>query len=203
MARPQAVIFDLGKVLVDFDYMIAARKIATRSNTTPEAINQLINQSPLLLRYERGEMTDAEFFDSVRSTTGFEGDLKEFAPMFGDIFSEIQPMIDLHAALRRQSIQTFIFSNTNNLAASHIRNTFPFFSQFDGYIYSYEQKVMKPEARMYEVVEKQTGCRGNQLLYVDDRAENIDGGASRGWQVVLHENPARTIEAFRKTGLAV
>ena len=55
-------------------------------------------------------------------------------------------MIQLHAALRQQGIPTYIFSNTNELAVSHIRRTFPFFANFDGYILSYEHGAMKPDA---------------------------------------------------------
>lgn len=203
MMPPQAAIFDLGKVLVDFDYSIAARKLAAHSKADADAINKLINQSPLLLRYERAEIGTQEFFEAVRSATGFQGTLEKFAPIFGDIFFPIPEMIKLHANLRRQKIPTYIFSNTNDLAASFIRSKFPFFSEFDGYIYSYKYGAMKPEAKMYEMVEQETGCRGQQLIYVDDRAENIAGAATRGWQVVLHETPAKSIEAFRKAGLPV
>jgi FMN phosphatase YigB (HAD superfamily) len=201
MTPSQAVIFDLGKVLLDFDYMIAARKLAARSNVSAEAINQLINQSSLLVRYERAKMNTAEFFEAFRSATGFQGDLEEFAPLFGDIFSPIQPMIELQSALRKQSVPTYIFSNTNELAVTHITRTYPFFSQFDGYIYSYKHGWMKPDAKIYEIVERETGRRGEQLIYVDDRAENIAGAAARDWQVVLHETPEKTIEAFKKAGL--
>lgn len=203
MTAPQAAIFDLGKVLVDFDYSIAARKLASRSKASVENINQLINQSPLLLRYERAEMNTAEFFEAVRSAIGFQGDLEEFAPIFGDIFWPIQPMIELHAALRKQAIPTYIFSNTNDMAVRHIRQAFPFFNLFDGYIYSYQHGAMKPEAKMYEMVERETGRRREQLIYIDDRAENIACAVARGWQVVLHETPAKSIEAFRKAGLPV
>ena len=49
---------------------------------------------------------------------------------------------------------------------------------------------MKPDAAIYEVVEKMTGrIRRQDILYLDDRAENIDGGLKRGWQAHLHREP--------------
>jgi HAD superfamily hydrolase (TIGR01509 family) len=62
---------------------------------------------------------------------------------------------------------------------------------------------MKPDARIYEVVERQTGQRGAAILYLDDRAENVAGGAARGWQALLHERPERTLTALRNLGLPV
>ena len=62
---------------------------------------------------------------------------------------------------------------------------------------------MKPTAKIYEVVEKQTGQKGKAILYLDDRAENIEAGLARGWQALLHETPEKTIPALRKLGLPV
>jgi phosphoglycolate phosphatase-like HAD superfamily hydrolase len=52
-----AVVFDLGKVLVDFDYSIAARKIAARSARPPENLHGSLGSSPLLVEYESGWLT--------------------------------------------------------------------------------------------------------------------------------------------------
>src|SRR5579884_944832 len=201
MTAPEIVVFDLGKVLVDFDYMRAARAIAAHGTVSPEAINQLINQSPLLTRYELGKMSDKEFFNEVPLATGFQGDFEEFAPLFGDIFSAMPPMIELHAQLQKSGIPTYVFSNTNGLAVAHIRRTFPFFSLFDDYIFSFEHGVMKPDAGLYEVVERKSKRRGEQILYIDDRPENVAAGAARGWRVILQESPEKTIEEIGKMGL--
>ena len=201
MTVPRAVVFDLGKVLVDFDYSIAARKIAARGKLSAAEIKHLIDHSALLVRYETGRLTREQFYDEVRAATGFEGSLEEFGGFFGDIFFPIEPMVRLHAALRAQGMPTYIFSNTNDLAVSHIRRNFPFFSNFDGYILSYEHGAMKPDARLYEVVERQSERREAELLYLDDRPENVAAGAARGWQVILQESPEKTREAMQRLGL--
>src|ERR1022692_4502729 len=129
-------IFDLGKVLVDFDYTIAARKIAARSSKAPKDLQAFLGSSPLLVEYESGRLTRETFYHAIRNAIGFRGDLAEFGGFFADIFTEIQPMTALHAELRRRGFKTFIFSNTNDLATEHIRRNFPFFEDFDGYILS-------------------------------------------------------------------
>ncbi|NBR86778.1 MAG: HAD family phosphatase [Verrucomicrobia bacterium] len=198
---PTAVIFDLGKVLLDFDYGIVARRLAAHSGRDAEQIRGLLDQSPLLHRFESGRMTNDEFFREVSALTGYTGVFEEFADIFGDIFAPIAPMIDLHAQLRARGVPTFIFSNTNDLAIRHIRANFPFFANFTGYIYSHEARAMKPDARIYEVIEQRTQRTGAALLYVDDRKENVDAGAARGWRVVHHETPEQTIAAVRAAGL--
>ena len=201
MTKPNAVIFDLGKVLVDFDYSIAGRRIAARGRVSVEAVQELIDHSPLLFRFETGQVSKEQFFAEVQAATGFRGTVEEFGEFFADIFTAIEPMVKLNAELRQRGVPTYIFSNTNELAISHIRGRFPFFSQFNDYILSYEHGAMKPEGRLYEVVERQTGLRGTDLLYFDDRAENVAAGAARGWRAFVHHTPEQTREIIARSGL--
>src|SRR5262245_61996432 len=138
------VVFDLGKVLVDFDYSIAARRIAAQATIEPGRVQALIDQSPLLLRYESGQIGRAQFFEEICRATGFSGTGETFAAHFADVFSPIEPMIALQADLRRAGVPTFIFSNTNDIAVDHIRRHFPFFRDFDAYVLSYEHGAVKP-----------------------------------------------------------
>jgi FMN phosphatase YigB (HAD superfamily) len=201
MPIPKVIVFDLGKVLVDFDYGIAARRIASRAKLDAEAIKRFIDHSPLLFRYETGLITKRQFFDEVCAMTGFAGGLEEFSAFFSDIFVPDNSMVSLHKQVSTAGIPTYIFSNTNELAVDHIRRQFPFFSNFDGYILSFEHGAMKPDAKLYEVVEKKTGQREADILYLDDRPENIAAGAARGWQVILQESPEKSRHAMETLGL--
>ena len=198
MPTPPIVVFDLGKVLVDFDYSIAARRIAARSSMPIEEINGYIGNSDITVKYELGLVTRREFFERARQVIGFGGTFEEFGEFFADIFTEIPPMIALHTELRRRGVPTYIFSNTNDLAVEHIRRNFPFFKNFDGYIYSYEIGAMKPDARIYEALERLAGRRGAEIVYLDDRPENVAGGAARGWRAILHETPKKSRAAVEK-----
>jgi len=55
---------------------------------------------------------------------------------------------------------------------------------------------MKPEAKIYEVLEKLAGRHGTDIVYLDDRPENVAGGAARGWRTILHETPEKTRAAL-------
>jgi len=198
---PRVVIFDLGKVLVDFDYAIAARRIAAKAKLSAGEVQNVIEGSPLLFRFETGQISSTEFFDEVCRATGYRDSQQEFEPEFSDIFSAIEPIIALHEKLRRLKMPTFILSNTNDLAVAHIRRKFPFFSNFDGYILSFEQRSMKPSERIYEIAEKITGAREADILYIDDRLENLQPAKRLGWNVVHHQDMDVTLDVFQKFGL--
>lgn len=199
--KPEAAVFDLGKVLLDFDYSITARQLAELCEVTAEELLATIDQTRLLLDYEGGKISTDEFYHTVCEKTGYRGSFEKFSDAFADIFSEIPEMVGLQSQLKELGVPCFIFSNTNEIAIRHIKRNFPFFGTFDGYVYSYAEKSMKPEEIIYRAVERETGRSGPQLIYIDDRQENIEKGRALGWQTVHHVSPAESIAAFRAAGL--
>ncbi len=192
----KVVVFDLGKVLLDFDYWIAATNLAKQSRVDAVAIRGTLFQTSLLVDYELGLFDSNEFFTRFRDATGYCGSPDEFGRVFGDIFTPIDKMIALHATLRRANVPTYIFSNTNELAVRHISRTFLFFAHFDGYVLSYEERSMKPDVPIYEAVERLTQRAGADIVYIDDRPENIATGRARGWNTILQQSPEQTWEAL-------
>ena len=94
------VVFDLGRVLVDFDYSIAASRIAAQSRLSAAEVGVLVAESSLIVDYELGRIGRREFFEQVCRATGFRGTIDEFVGFF-DIFTPITPMIGLHANIVR------------------------------------------------------------------------------------------------------
>jgi FMN phosphatase YigB (HAD superfamily) len=186
MNPPRSVVFDLGNVLLDFDYSKVAAKMLHFCDLPREELIRALNQSPLLHRYETGLLTTQQFFEEVVRVSRFSGTFQDFQPIFADIFSPVLEMVDLHRRLRSRSVPTYVFSNTNEIAIKHIRATYPFFGHFDGYILSYEHRAMKPEPAIYAVVERETRHRAAEILYIDDRHENVEQGTARGWRTIHH-----------------
>ena len=193
MQTPKAVVFDLGKVLLDFDYGVAVRKMAEHCAVSEAELHQILNQSELLFRYETGEISTGEFFEEVRRLSSFCHGQDIFEPIFGDIFQPIPEMIELNETVRAAGVPTYIFSNTNDMAIRHIRAQYPFFANFHGFVLSYEHGAMKPKPAIYEVLERATGAEGGAILYIDDRLENVETGAARGWHTIHHSSPAETV----------
>jgi len=196
--KVKAVVFDLGKVLVDFDYGIAAQKLADQSTATAAEIRWLIDQSPLLLRYESAAISTEEFYGEVRGRIGFRGTFADFAAAFADIFTEIPGMTRLAAEVRARGLPTFVLSNTNEIAITHVRRSFPFFAHFTGYVFSFEHGVLKPEPGIYEVTEKQARCGGAEILFLDDKQENVTAGARLGWRTIHHSSAIETTRLVRE-----
>ena len=183
-----AVVFDIGKVLLDFDYLVLIRKMAPQTQWSEAKLNDYLNQSPLLARYEFGELSSSEFFELIQRETDFTGGETEFAALFEDIFTPISGMIDIHRQIAQSGTPTFTFSNTNEMAVRYISRTYDFWKIFNGHVLSYEVGALKPEEKIYEALEELSDLNGEEIIYLDDRSENCAAGRERGWQVCCHQD---------------
>lgn len=190
--RIQCVVFDLGKVLVDFNYDLAINRLNARRRRGGDSVD-FLEAAGTLDAYERGALSSEGFCETIQKEFDLEITYEEFVAAFSDIFSEIPGMIALSRRLRQVELPTYILSNTNPLAIAWILEKFPFFSEFEGYIYSYEVGCMKPESRIYEELERVSSFRGESILYMDDRLENIEAARRRGWTSIHHREPDTTI----------
>lgn len=201
METPKAVVFDLGKVLLEFDFQIFARHLSVEADIGPAEVMERVVHSDVLVDYEYGRSSSEDFYQQVKTISGFRGDYSSFEKLFGEIFTEISEMVALHSRLKNAGIPTYIFSNTNDIAVRIIRQQFEFFRGFSGYILSYEHRSMKPDAELYQVVEDLTGMRGSELVFMDDKEENIQAAILRGWNGIVHVSSVETEAALRDLGL--
>lgn len=201
MEIPKAVVFDLGKVLLEFDFQIFAKRLAAESDLGATEIMERVVNSSVLVEYEYGRTSSERFYDQVKAISGFRGNYSSFELIFGEIFKEIPEMVGLHSRLKESGLPTFIFSNTNDIAVRIIRQQFEFFGGFSDYVLSFEHFSMKPDSELYQVVEKVTGLNGADLVFMDDKEENIHAAIQRGWKGIVHVNPGETEAALRNFGL--
>ncbi len=193
----KVVVFDLGKVLVDFDYTITVSQVLAKSEKGAEAVLKLIDQSPLLHEYESGELDTEEFYQAVVEGAGYSGNREEFERAFAGIFTPIVSMIKFFNELIELGVPIYILSNTNDLAIRYVETIFPEINNATGRIYSWLERSMKPAPEIYRAAERLTEATESQIIFADDKLENIEAAKSRGWNVIHHTDPQVTIAEIK------
>jgi HAD superfamily hydrolase (TIGR01509 family) len=179
-----AVCFDLGKVLLNFDWPQVLAKIANNSTLSPDEIGTRMSHDGEILGYERGAITTVKFFTHLKKSLEYKGTTKELRTAFTEIFTPLTENIAL-AALLAPHYPLAIISNTNDAHITYAEGTYSFFSLFPARIYSHEIGAMKPQSEIYQEARVAVGSPDpTEMLFIDDLEPNVLGAVALGWQTI-------------------
>ena len=179
-----AVCFDLGKVLLHFDWDLMLDRVAQKSALPKPEILKRLFEDPQVKAYEAGGITSPKFFAHFKKLVAYTGTAKELRASFSEIFTPLPENIALAALLARH-YPLAIISNTNEAHIEHAEATYTFFSLFPARIYSHQVKAMKPEPAIYQAaLTALGGIDPTEALFIDDLEANILGAVRLGWQTI-------------------
>ena len=139
-----AVCFDLGKVLLHFDWKLMLDRIAEKSPLLAEEITRLLQRKPHPSPTKPAPSPPPNFSRTSKSACRYKGTAKELRAIYNEIFTPLTEHIAL-AALLAPHYPLAIISNTNESHILYAEETYSFFSLFHARIYSHQVKAMKPE----------------------------------------------------------
>lgn len=182
----EAVIFDIGNVLVKFEAGLAERNLAELGGASAAQVGEIAALGPA---YERGELTRADFLGRLRGILGYTGPDENLARAWQDIFSPNPPMWELVDRLRGR-LPLYLLSNTNCLHHDHLVDEYEVFGRFDDGVFSYRVGMSKPEPGIFELAVRQFGVRPGATVYIDDLAANVEAARAAGL-LAFHYDAAR------------
>ena len=199
-----AVCFDLGKVLLDFDKEAMLVRMAQQSALPLTELAKRVQNDPMGLAYEVGDISTPEFFANLQQLIEFQGTTAELNACYSEIFTPLVEHIAL-AALLAPHYPLAIISNTNEAHIVHAETTYSFFTLFPVRIYSHQVRVMKPDRAIYDAaLSALGGIDPLEALFIDDLEPNILGASKLGWQTI-HLRPdvnlRHALASYELTGL--
>lgn len=175
-----ALLFDIGNVLVRFDFTTAAARFAAQSDyDTAQVLERL---SVFKDDLESGRISDDDFVTQSIGRIGFRGTREDFIRIWSDIFVSNEPMVALVGRLAADH-PLYLLSNTSGLHKTWLFENFPVFRHFKGGIYSHEARSMKPGEDIFRMAMDTFGLNPARTLYIDDLADNIATGGRLGFHV--------------------
>jgi putative hydrolase of the HAD superfamily len=185
----RVVFFDLGKVLLNFDWMAASKRAAAQCEADPLTMARWITTSRHTHDYECGRLTSRQFFEHARAAIGFRGGFEEFAVLWSDIFTEMPETIALVRELKGR-VPMALLSNTNEMHIDWVMGRWNFMRLFDDMVLSFREGCAKPEPEIYRRAIAKFSVKSAEAFFVDDRPENVAGALAAGMDVVLFTDVA-------------
>jgi putative hydrolase of the HAD superfamily len=153
----EAILFDLGKVLVDFNFETGLQALHSACSISRSRLEDVLWDENCIRRYERGEISTSEFHTYLRETADLKMDLDCFCRTWSSVFlPDLIVSEQLLAALKR-NYPLILVSNTNELHIDFVRSNYRVLDYFDHYVLSYEVGALKPDVRSSN---RPSRCRG-------------------------------------------
>jgi glucose-1-phosphatase len=184
MNKIEAVIFDLGRVLVNVDITRGIFGLFGHSfeNGTEAAVAQMMCESAYAA-FNAGKLSPDQFYEAMKKRYSLDVDFTEVAKRWCDVFDSMEGIEELITDLHGK-VRLGLLSDTDPLHWNYICQRFAFVSLFDRPTLSFETGFRKPSRDAYLAAVQNTGVEASQCLYIDDLMENVFGALRAGLEAV-------------------
>jgi len=196
-----AIVFDLGNVLLAFDEGRAADRMAARTGKTRKQIDDYARGTPHVTELALGKITKMRFFYTVAKDLEFEGTYDEFALIWSEIFTPIEPMVALARSLTHR-LPRLLLSNTNGIHMDYVFANYPFLHDFDAHVLSHEVGLLKPDPAIFHHAVKKYGLTPDRTVFVDDIAANAEAARHVGFKAVHYRDYEQARAELTKLGVS-
>ena len=197
----RAVIFDLGRVLVPFDFGRAYARIEALSGIPASEIPGRILPGGLVQKFESGEIEAEDFFRQVSKMCGIGISFAEFDEIWNSIFLPDTLIPEALVEDLAKRYRLILLSNTNSLHFEMLRANYPILRHFHSLVLSYEVGAMKPAATIYRKAVEEAGCRPEECFFTDDVAAFVEGARELGIDAVQFVSLAQLEVELRRRGI--
>ncbi len=197
----KALIFDLGKTLVHFDFTRGYQALQELCPYPAAEIPRRLAGTGLVEKLETGLMEPRDFVAQTARALELEVDYPRFCEIWGSIFADTLVPDSLLEALHAR-YRLVLLSNTNAMHFESIRARYAaLLRHFDGFALSYEVKSMKPQPGIYRTALRMAGCRAGECFYTDDIAEYVEAARALGIDAVQFRNAAQLERDLLQRGI--
>lgn len=196
----RAVIFDLGKVLVHFDFRRGYSVLEGLCPYPALEIPKRLATTDLVQRFETGLVEPRDFVTELCAVLDLRMDYEQFCGAWNRIFTDTlipEEMLEGLAARYR----LVLLSNTNAIHFESIRQHYAaLLRHFHALVLSYEVKAMKPDPAIFHRAIEAAGCAAEECFYTDDIAAYVEAAREMGIDAVQFESAeqiARELAARR------
>ena len=196
-----AVVFDLGAVLIDWDPRYLYRSMLA-DGPAIEAFLAEVGFDEWNLALDAG----GDWDEAVALLSERHPERRELIEAFRDrweetLGSEIRPVVDILEELRARGVRTYALSNWSRRTFDIAAPRFPFLARFDGVVISGDVGATKPDERIYRALLDRFGLRPASTVFIDDRPENVEAAELFGIAGVVFRDAGDLRNDLRALGL--
>lgn len=200
----RALIFDLGKVFVDFSIDQACEQVATVASTSAAQVKAFLYDDGWEHRFESGEFDSAHLCKALGAKVQCDIPLAELEHACANIFSPMHDTISIIKQLRASAnVPLILLSNTNHVHWDFICAKFGIHEYFDAHVLSFRERAMKPDAKIYRAAVAAAGCSAQECFFTDDILANVQGAIDFGIDAMQFVSSEQLVRDLNQRGIKV
>ncbi|MCC7237746.1 MAG: HAD family phosphatase [Bryobacterales bacterium] len=199
----RTIIFDLGRVIVPFDFDRAYARVTALTGLDRQEIRRRLTASGIVPRLESGRIEPAPFVAEFCRIIGHELSYGEFSDIWFSIF-------DPHTLIPESLLETLkvqyrllLLSNTNAIHYEMVEERYPHLRHFDHHVLSYKVGALKPEEAIYREALSHAQAEPHECFFTDDIAEYVEGARRLGIDAVQFQSHEQVVGELRSRGVRV
>ncbi|MCL2389181.1 MAG: HAD hydrolase-like protein [Elusimicrobia bacterium] len=205
----KVIVFDLGKVIFDFDINKLSKDISLHSSKPASEIYSIMlayaHKWESLFLYETGKISSQEFYENLKSVFSYNGTYEDFVLAWNSIFTPMENSINFIRSLRKTTpLEIAMLSNTNELHFEYLKNSNPeVFSWFNNFHLSHKMQSRKPESQIYQSLINFYKFSPEEIFFADDLEVNVSAARKHGIKAYTFTTVENLIADLKKEQAAL
>ncbi|HAS80159.1 MAG TPA: HAD family phosphatase, partial [Fusobacteriaceae bacterium] len=176
------VIFDLGRVLINFDPETYLKELGLNSDDRKIYLNDIFKGSEWL-DLDRGVIDEEQAIETIVAKGRIkEKEVRKVLDERIHFFTELSLNSPLVKKIKDKGYKLYILSNFPKIPFEILFKKYEFFRNFDGGVISYEEgvNVIKPDSRIYDILLSRYNLLPEETVFIDDTLVNIEKAEEYG-----------------------
>ena len=201
-AAIRALLFDLGGVVIGFDFKRAFRVWAAAAGCDPTELERGFSFDEAYEQHERGEIDAAGYFSVLRRSLGLSISDEQLVAGWNDIYLGVIAGMSALLSAANRHLPLYAFTNSNPTHRDAWSKRFANeLSVFRSIFVSSDLGRRKPDPEAFSVVAARTGFQVSEFLFFDDAPENVEGARVAGMRAVLVKSTADVRGVLSQLGI--
>lgn len=195
------VIFDAGKVLVEWEPLAAMKKLGFDDETV-KAVAAATIDSPEWDESDKSVKTDEEILSLfIGNAPEYEKEIRTFWENISLPIYQYDYAREWIRELKRKGYGVYILSNYGKWIYENTTEALSFVEDVDGAVFSYQVHQMKPEPEIYQTLLTKYGLKAEECVFLDDRQLNIDGAKAQGMEGIVFTSHEEAVKRLKEYGV--
>ena len=192
------VIFDVGKVLVEYDPDSYMERLGFDLKTR-QAVNQAMFQNPLWEESDRGKLSTEELLEKfIFNDKEYKEEITKAYQTVGNTIELFPYSVAWIKELKQRGYRVYILSNYAEITYEQTKEKMEFLPYVDGAVFSFQCKWIKPEREIYEELCRKYSIEPRESVFLDDRLENIEQARNLGFFGIQFESYEQGVKELER-----